>query len=236
MAAALPWFPVVGLLIGATLAVVDWTLRPVLSLGERSVIVLVVSAGMTGLLHLDGFIDCCDALLGTRSIERRLDILRDSRVGAYGVIGGALLLLLSYAALVALNQPAMRIFALLSAPLLGRLSMVYAVVRYPYARTTGVGAPFRASRRHFAYALICGATLLVAISIVSGLPPVLVALSQAALAAGAALAVTLGVTAWISGHLGGGLTGDTYGAINECVQVAILALVPPIFAATAHLH
>src|SRR6476661_4145503 len=77
MARALPWFPWVAAL-------------------------LAFDALVTGMLHLDGFVDCCDALLGTRTVERRLEILRDSRVGAYGALGGALLLIAKFAALTAL--------------------------------------------------------------------------------------------------------------------------------------
>jgi adenosylcobinamide-GDP ribazoletransferase len=187
------------------------------------------------MLHLDGFIDCCDALLGTRSIERRLDILRDSRVGAYGVIGGGLLLLLLYAALVALSQPEARVFALIAAPLLGRLGMVYAVVRYPYARPAGVGSPFRARGRHLAWALALGGALLVMLAIITEPSSLSLALLRGALTAGVALAVALIVPMWMSRRLGGGLTGDAYGALNECIEVAVLVLTPLSFAVASQL-
>jgi adenosylcobinamide-GDP ribazoletransferase len=184
---------------------------------------------------LDGFIDCCHGLLGVRSTERRLAILRDSRVGAYGVIGGCLLLLLRFAALAALVRPDMRVLALIAAPLLGRWSMVYAIVRYPYARPTGVGAPFRASVRHLTWASALAGLLLASVCVVLGWPTLSQALTWAGLAAGTTLLTSIGATAWMSRRLDGGLTGDTYGALNECVEVVILVLVPIIFAAGAHL-
>ncbi|HLY32275.1 MAG TPA: adenosylcobinamide-GDP ribazoletransferase, partial [Ktedonobacterales bacterium] len=92
MGRALPWFPLVGALLGAILVLVDWALTPLLSLGVRDALLLALAALMTGMLHLDGFVDCCDGLLGARSVERRLEIMRDSRVGAYGALGAALLL------------------------------------------------------------------------------------------------------------------------------------------------
>ncbi|MGZ3598640.1 MAG: adenosylcobinamide-GDP ribazoletransferase [Ktedonobacterales bacterium] len=235
MDAALPWFPLVGALIGIVLAAIDWALRPALSLGVRSAIVLAVAAGVTGMLHLDGFIDCCDGLLGVRSTERRLAILRDSRVGAYGIIGGCLLLLLRFAALTALARPDMRVLALIAAPLLGRWSMVYAIVRYPYARPTGVGVPFRASIRHLAWATALAGLLLAGACAVVGWPALPQTLIWAVLVAGSALLTSIGATVWMSRRLDGGLTGDTYGALNECVEVVILVLFPIIFAAGAHL-
>jgi adenosylcobinamide-GDP ribazoletransferase len=235
MAAALPWFPLVGAFLGGVLALIDWALRPALSLGVRSVMLLVVAAGITGMLHLDGFIDCCDGLLGARSTERRLAILRDSRVGAYGVVGGSLLILLRYVALAALSQPDMRLFALVAAALLGRWGMVYAVVRFPYARSSGAGTPFRATGRRLTWASVLAGALVITISILSGAPSLAQALVRAALVAGIAVLVTAGVTMWMSRRLDGGLTGDTYGALNECVEVAVLVLVPLTFAAGAHL-
>ena len=70
MADALPWFPVVGAAIGAILVVVDRALAPLLSLGVRDALLLALPALLTGMLHLDGFVDCCDGLLGTRSVEQ----------------------------------------------------------------------------------------------------------------------------------------------------------------------
>src|SRR5258707_12888619 len=99
---ALPFFPLVGALIGGAQATLDWLATPLLARGVRDALLMVFASLITGLLHLDGFVDCCDALLGTRSVERRLDILGDSRVGADGAVGGALYCVTCFAALVAL--------------------------------------------------------------------------------------------------------------------------------------
>jgi adenosylcobinamide-GDP ribazoletransferase len=232
MVLALPWFPAVGLLVGGLLALADRILAPVTGLALRSALLLAVTAGLTGMLHFDGFIDCCDALLGTRPSERRLEILRDSRVGAYGVVGGGLLLLIRFAALAALARPDLRLLALLIAPLLGRWSMVYAIARFPYARPAGLGSAFRAHGRHLALATLGACVALavlgvaVAVSVAPAHPWSLVPL--VACVALAALLVTLVVTHWISRRLDGGLTGDAYGALNECVEVATLVLLPAV--------
>src|SRR5690348_5473134 len=146
MARALPWFPLVGALLGLAFVGLDCALSFVFPLGVRAVALLAFDALATGMLHLDGFVDCCDALLGVRTVERRLEILRDSRVGAYGALGGALLLIAKFAALTALVGGPTRVLALLAAPILGRWGMVYAVTRYPYARAAGAGAPFSSRR------------------------------------------------------------------------------------------
>src|SRR6185437_8772746 len=169
MARALPWFPLVGALLGLALVGLDWALSFIFPLGIRAVALLAFDALVTGLLHLDGFVDCCDALLGTRTVERRLEILRDSRVGAYGALGGALLLIAKFAALTALMSGPVRVLALLAVPILGRWGMVYAVTRYPYARGAGAGAPFRTRRSiHLVLATSIMLTLLATSAFVVG--------------------------------------------------------------------
>src|SRR5690349_15353083 len=82
MGRALPWFPLVGALLGVGVVALNWALGPVLARSVRDVVAIAALLLATGMLHFDGFVDCCDALLGARLSERRLEILRDSRVGA----------------------------------------------------------------------------------------------------------------------------------------------------------
>lgn len=239
MAAALPWFPLVGAAIGGLTALVDWALAPVFAAGVRDVFLLALPLFLTGMLHADGLVDCCDALLGTRPVERRLEILRDSRVGAYGALGGALLLLARYAALGALAGP-VRPLALIVAPLLGRWGIVYAVARYRYARPAGLGALFQALPRHLLAASVMAVALLAAagagVAAANGGTAALVNLLElASCLALAALATTVCWCVWAGRRLGGGLTGDTYGALNELAELAVLLLAPPLSALVFHL-
>lgn len=237
MTPALPWFPLVGALLGVGLVAFDVALTPLLRQSVRDALLLAAVASLTGMLHLDGFVDCCDALLGTRSVERRLQIMHDSRVGAYGALGAVLLLLTKYAALGALaGEP--RLLVVFLAPLLGRWSIVYAVTRYPYARGAGLGSLYRPRLAH----LLAATPLTVALA---ALPVALVALTPAgallrmgtlgvggtasvALLVGAlalaTLLIVIGWTRWASHRLDGGLTGDTYGAANELVELGVLVL------------
>ena len=212
---ALGWFPLVGALLGGLLALADAALSLVLPRGLVDVLLLVLLALLTGGLHLDGFMDTCDGLFSLRSPEERLAILRDSRVGSFGVVGLTSLLLLQWAALGAL--PTERRAACLVVTLaLARWAMVYAIVVFPYARPAGLGRIFKDEAGPHA---LVAATLLGAATAVGLLG--LAGLAVLALAAG---------TTWLFARycLGRlpGLTGDTYGALNELVETLLLVLLP----------
>jgi adenosylcobinamide-GDP ribazoletransferase len=225
MGRALPWFPLVGALLGVSVAALNWALAPVLARGVRDVIVIAAALLATGLLHFDGFVDCCDALLGARSVERRLEILRDSRVGAYGVGGGVLLLLARYATLESLPA-GLWAFAVIAAVLVGRWAMVWLITLFPYARARGAGSGFRSGPVRLASASGVALSLLGALAVIApGGTLGRHALALAMLGA-VGLATALLWALWASRRLGGGLTGDTYGAASELVEVAILALAP----------
>ena len=95
------FYPLVGLLLGGLMAGGYWLLGMVFPVPIVLVLVLVVWVTFTRALHVDGFMDCCDGLFGGFTPERRLEIMRDSRVGAFGVVGGALLVLAKYTFLAA---------------------------------------------------------------------------------------------------------------------------------------
>jgi adenosylcobinamide-GDP ribazoletransferase len=227
MGRALPWFPLVGALLGVAVVALNWALEPVFSRGLRDVIAIAAPLLATGMLHFDGFVDCCDALLGSRSVARRLEILRDSRVGAYGVGGGALLLLARYAALEALPTDLWAL-AMITALIVGRWGMVWAMTLFPYVRAHGAGSGFRSSPGRLAASCGIAVALLGALAAVApwatlarrGILPAILGL--------VGLVVTWLWALWANRRLGGGLTGDTYGATNELVELAILALTPAV--------
>jgi adenosylcobinamide-GDP ribazoletransferase len=216
---ATAWYPAVGLVLGVILATLDWALRWLLPTNVTAVLLLLAWVILTGALHLDGFVDCCDALFAPVSQERRLEILRDIHVGAFGIVGLVLLLLTKYAVLTVLPDGS-RLPALLLIPVLGRWGMMAVVLLYPYARSgPGLGQKAKNGAGRKQLATATGLTLLV-----TGLAwrlglgwvvLVLVALT---------VVVVLVLAKWMQTKLGG-LTGDTYGAICELVEVtALLAL------------
>jgi adenosylcobinamide-GDP ribazoletransferase len=214
---ALGWFPVVGLLLGALLVAADRLLGVLLPRGLVDVLLLVLLALLTVGLHLDGFMDTCDGLFSLRSPAERLAIFRDSRVGSFGVVGAATLLLLQWTALGALPAGS-RATMLLVTLAIARWAMVYAIVAFPYGRAEGLGRVFKEQ---------AGGKALLAATLVAGLVAALL-LGAAGLAALALAAVAAwGFARYCLGRLPG-LTGDTYGALDELVETLVLIALPPL--------
>jgi adenosylcobinamide-GDP ribazoletransferase len=215
---SLALFPLVGGLLGLALAGVDWALLRVLPVPVATVLVLIAGTLLTGGLHLDGLMDTCDGVFGGRTRERRLEIMRDSRVGSYGVLAGALQLLLKYAALVALPG-GWRWVGLVLALTYGRWAMAAATWAFPYARAEGLGSGFKAGMN--ATVMVVATALAIGIAwLAGGGAYVWVRLVAMALFAAMAL-LAWAVAAWLARKVGG-LTGDCYGAINEVVESATL--------------
>lgn len=205
---AVGFFPLVGILLGLLLAGLYWGLEHLFPQAIAAVLVLAAWVWTTGALHLDGFLDTCDGLWGGHTPQARLEIMRDERVGAFGVIGGVLLLLSKYSALVALGCAG----GLVLAPALGRWGMALAIVGFPYARPSGTGRVFKdyAGRKQLALAT---AIVLPAAWLVGGW------LGLAGVALGGL--VVFGLARFALARLPG-LTGDVYGAVCEMVETLAL--------------
>ena len=216
------WFPIVGLGIGAILMGLDYALRggyfaltdtgfPSLLLAALLVTTLII---VTRALHLDGFMDTCDALFGGSDPERRLEIMRDPRVGAFAVAGALCFLLISLTAIVSLWPPG-RLWALLVIPCLSRWAIVITMAAFPYVRREGgLGTAFFIGGTRI-QSLI--ATILAVIAAIVFAGP-----------AGIVLLLVAGIVASIVGVMAterlGGVTGDVYGAVNELATMAMLVV------------
>lgn len=205
-------FPLAGLVLGLLIVALDAIFAHLrLPLFTRDVLVVLALVLLTGGLHLDGLMDTCDGLWGGATPERRLEIMRDSRVGGYGVLGGVCALLLKLAALAALPAH-QRTCALIVAPVLGRWALVLAAVLFPPARPDGLGAAFRRGLTPARFAVAVGSSLTI------------VALAGRRNSLAAWLACSLVV--WLAGRAAlrkiPGLTGDTYGALAELTEIASL--------------
>jgi adenosylcobinamide-GDP ribazoletransferase len=211
------WFPSVGLLLGAILVLADIGLRrlPFQPLVESSLLVVLLLA-LTGGLHADGLMDTCDAAFAHATPERRLEIMRDPRVGSFGVVGLASILLLKVAAVEALPA-GVRGPSLLLAPVLGRWAIVLLAAVFPSGRTSGLGAPVKAAATPRVVALASALPLVACLA----LGPMGVAL--AVLAGGSAL-----LLGWWLCRLLPGLTGDCYGAACESVETVVLVAAGPL--------
>lgn len=203
-------YPAVGLLLGlaawAALAVVATVATPLL--GALAAVAALV--GLSGALHLDGLADAADGLFGGGSPERRLEIMRDARVGAYGVAAIVLVLLGDAAALAGLDR-GRALAALLAAGALPRLGMVCVVLALPYVRATGLGTRVAGGRR----------LPTLAVAVPAAAVPLLLDWRHGLLAAALVALTTLGVAALARARIGGA-TGDVYGATAEVGQLAAL--------------
>ena len=207
---SLLWYPLVGLLLGAALLLAQWLLVDVSPLLQAALL-LALWVWFSGGLHLDGLADTADAWVGGYGDrERTLAIMKDPTCGPIGVITLVLLLLLKFAALVALLQ-AGQWAVLLLAPWLGRWILPLLLYSTSYVRPGGLGQMLaeHMPRRslpmlllvHGLAMLLFGWTGLVALVI--------------------ALAVLLVVRHYLCERLGG-TTGDTAGALVELVEVSVL--------------
>ena len=211
MGPARAYFPLVGLALGGILAGLDLVARqalPTLAVSALQVVALLV---LTRAIHTEGFLDSCDGLFGGYSRERRLAILRDPHVGAFAVLGGASLLLLKWS-LVAGIPDEERTALLVLFPCLSRFGMLMTMEAFPYAREQGLGTVFEDGRRRW-QVLFGFATASAAGGLLLG-PAGLLLL-------GGVIVVALGMGRWATGLLGG-MTGDTYGAVNEMGEVVVL--------------
>ncbi len=211
------YFPLVGLIIGLIIAGLSWLLAIVLPWAVVNVLVVAALVALTGVMHLDGLSDTCDGIAGHRTVEERWQIMHDSHAGAFGVVGVALVLLVKYVSLGSIPAPLM-MPALVFMPVVSRWAMVYAIFAYPYARPAGLGKVIKQGVRWPAF---IGATLITFVVAV-----VLMPLFQ--LAGVAAMLGVWFITVLAAAYFGGkfaGLTGDTYGAINEIAEVSALIFI-----------
>jgi adenosylcobinamide-GDP ribazoletransferase len=215
MGRSTPYFPLVGLLVGLILVALDrlfsYVFPPLVVNSALFVSMVIITGGM----HFDGLMDTCDGVFSGRDRERILEIMRDSRVGAFGVLGAVCLAAMKIALLNAVKGD-IRWATLLVFPMLGRWGMVWGVTLFPYARKNpGIGQSFTdfARKRYILWSTI----------------PVLAAAIPLFMWRGIALVITAGLGALLLGKIFsrklGGLTGDTYGAICEITEVLVLMAV-----------
>ena len=216
--AAWAW-PLVGAVTGA-LAALAASVALALSLpaGVAAGVALITGALLTGGLHEDGLADTADGLFGASTRERRLAIMKDSRIGSYGTLALLLVTLMRWSAVTALVMAGQHWAGLIAAGALSRAPMAVLIAALPNARGTGLshltGIP---PRRAVAGALIIGAVVAFLCTGLTVLPMALAAAATTALIARAAQRRI------------GGQTGDILGAAQQLAEVAALSF------AAAHL-
>ncbi len=202
------WFPIVGLLLGALLAGAHYALNQIFSPLLSAALSVALWALLTGGLHLDGLADCGDGLLAAVSPERRLEIMRDPRLGTFGGAALILQLLLKTFAIAALPVPS--VVAFLLAPSIARW-LILIVAAQPSARPGGMGDAFKHGLTRSVY---LGAAIIPIVLIVLGG-------GRAIIAALLVHIVAWGIIRLTRSRLGG-VTGDVFGLTVEVSELMVL--------------
>jgi adenosylcobinamide-GDP ribazoletransferase len=210
-AAAWAW-PLAGLAVALLAGLAGWiTLSLGLPPGIAALLVLATQVIVTGAMHEDGLADCADGLWGGWTIPRRLEIMKDSRTGAYGVIALILSLLLRWSALTTLIGLGSLWAPLIAVAMISRVPMVALMVMLPNARDTGLS---RSVGRPSAQ------TLALAISV--AMAGAFVAKGSAAFGLLLAVAVVTVFSATIAKAKIKGQTGDILGAGQQLAEITTL--------------
>jgi adenosylcobinamide-GDP ribazoletransferase len=213
MVRAAAFYPLVGGLVGGVLAGVAYTAALVWPPGTVAAVVVVAWAVLTGGLHLDGLADVSDGLGGGYTPARRLEIMKDVHLGAFGAVAVVCALALKIGFAAALEDVRL-LKALVAAPVLGRFVQVGLIATFPSARTEGMAATFKRHLRPVDTAAAAATGLAVVFVLYGVWGPILLAgVAGVAAAAGAVVSRLLG-----------GLTGDAYGALCEAAELVTLAV------------
>ncbi len=209
--ASVAYYPLVGAGLGGLLLALAYLMRAWPSLLGAAVLAAVYTVA-TGALHLDGLMDTADALASRRPREEALAIMKDSRVGALGALAGVLVLLIKVAAWSTLLHRALFPW-FVAVPAVARTGMLWAVAHEPAAprgRAPTLAQRYQGAVSERVVLLWAAGFLAVLVGVGGGWIAILLVAGGMGLAAGAARVAT---------HWLGGMTGDTYGAVNELVEV-----------------
>lgn len=206
-------FPLLGLVLALVATVVRAVVDPWWGPTAATIVAVGVVVAVTGALHEDGLADTVDGLWGGDSPARRLEVMRDSRLGAYGVLAlvGALGLRVALLAPLGVGGFAR---AVVCGHVLGRTAMLAAVHALPpaggWSSEQMSGGPGRAGLA------VAGVTTAVAAAVATELWALLVLAAAGAVAA---------LVVWLLRARLGGFTGDTLGAVAQVVDLAAVAAV-----------
>ena len=213
LAKAVPWFPVVGALIGAAVGGVAVGLMELVPATVAAAVAITLGVMITGAFHEDGLADTADAM-GGWTPERRREILKDSRHGSYGVAAMCTTIVLRILCVASLG-PAAAFAGLVAAHSLGRGAAVGVMGVAPPVPTEGLGADYARSLSPARAALGVGASLAItALAVGWWVAPLAVAVSAGAL-----------VVSSIARRAFGGVSGDILGAIEQVGECLVLVVV-----------
>lgn len=208
------YFPLVGLCMGGCLALSHLLLTVLLPVSVADGVVIALLAVLSGAMHLDALADTADGVAGGKDREAKLRIMKDPRVGSFGVVAVVLVLMLKYGALAAMPKQ-LKYQSLLLVPMIGRWSQLLVAYRSDYAGSTpGLGFTFT---RQVTVTMLLSTSLLVCACAWYLLPV------RGVVVAGLIVLCCLLYAAFFRRVLGG-VTGDVLGAATELTEVLALVL------------
>lgn len=211
IASSIPFFPLAGTVVGGILCLIYFLGEKILPQQVLSVAIVAVWIMVTGGMHMDGFADTLDGLFCGQDRDKKLTVMKDSRIGAYGTMGTVVLLLFKASLINSLSRHFV-MPALLLAPTLSRWVMSYAIINFPYVREKGLGKAFSLHKSFSQFLLSSLMTFIISF---------LISKAWGLIIAMIALTIGFVLIKYIISQLDG-LTGDTYGAINEVCEAAVL--------------
>lgn len=212
-ATSMTWFPVVGALVGGAVGLAWWGAAEIWPPLLAAVVTVAADLVLTGALHHDGLADAADGLLPHADRERRLSIMRQPDVGSFGVMALATVTLVRVGSMASVEPHP----ALVAGLWAGSRTAMAAIARaLPYARSSGLAAPF-----------VDGSAWIVgALGLAVAVPLLVTTHGVVGIAALAALAVTAGAVAALARRRVGGFTGDVLGAaglLGESIGLLVVA-------------
>jgi len=224
LAASVPWFPVVGALVGLAVAGAYAALGLVLPALPAAAIAVSLGSLVTGAFHEDGLADTADALGGSWSREEALQIMRDPHLGTFGVLALVWSTVVRVACLATLG-PQSGVAALVGAHALSRGAAVGVMGSLAPATADGMAAAHVSAVTR---AQVLG-------GLTAGLVAGAVALGPWLLLAGPAAALGAAGVGWFSRRRIGGVTGDVLGAAQQVAEVLVLIVAAAVAASGASL-
>jgi adenosylcobinamide-GDP ribazoletransferase len=213
---SIAYFPLVGLIIGIVLAVIWYLLVFKVRMGKNaaSIVIIITLVALTRMLHLDGLADMFDGLFGGKDSEHSLTIMKDSRVGSFGVVSVSCALLAKYAFLSSLEGSASTSTIILF-PLVSRFVASLTIITQPYAREDGLATLFSDGRKPAELIIPTIFTAVTAFVLlgINGIAALLVT-----------CIIAIIILMWVKAKIGG-ITGDIIGGMIEISEIVFLFIV-----------
>jgi adenosylcobinamide-GDP ribazoletransferase len=207
-----PYFPLVGILLGLLVALFDSVVVRFWAPPVAALLDIIFLAVLTGAFHIDGLGDTADGLLGPRSRDKALEIMKDSRLGTMGLVAILFGLALKWGGIA--NLDAHRSIILILIPAYARAGILFGMRYLPYGRTDGTGKPFFSegiSLKHF-----WGLVFPVGLSLLLGLE---------AIGLNLAFAIIIGLILLFYKKRMGCITGDMLGAMVEITEAGLFLMI-----------